>query len=125
MGDIRRYSCDCGYTTELFFGAGMGAFNMRGVKALFPREAGYIEEMSVAGKKVSFCTYNEIAHCPRCKSIFSVSGLTYNCEGDGETKVFQSKCETCGGDIDIIQETELSCPKCGRKMEGSVVGHWD
>lgn len=60
MGIIYQISCDCGYSKELFIGAGMVLYNIDDINKIFPSEK--LDEFNnyfIKNKVQSFTVKNE------------------------------------------------------------------
>jgi len=155
MGDVRLYSCRCGYEEELYVGYGMMYNNLNLIRRLIPEEIieAFDEEYS-AGNVLGFGIGNAVARCGECKRIFTVNAFSYrlkntlceenesadeNAEGDPEHNAdtndgeppfrevrYVGECPYCGGVCAKEDDIErIVCPKCKKKMYYQSIGHWD
>lgn len=124
MGEIKNYTCDCGYSKDFFAGAGMRALNMPLAKQFFEDELRQLED---AGLNItSTFLDNALAKCPACRALESISRVS--CEtSDGVSHIFvKDVCQACGQKMQVLEnEEDILCPKCGMRMKSMMVGNWD
>lgn len=125
MGEIRDYSCSCGYQKRIFAGAGLNGCDVNAIKLFFSRESVLFEQKRLAGGVKSYRLANTIVSCSHCKKIDSVPCFSY--QTDSEIHSFYKKeCSECGGPVIRIEDEEfVPCPECGLKMMYSKSGRWD
>lgn len=125
MGEIRDYSCSCGYQKRIFVGAGLNGCNLNAMKHVFPHESEIFEQERQAGKVWTYLLSNTIVICLHCKKLESVPCFTF--QTDSEIHSFYKKeCSECGGPVIRIEDEEfVPCPECGLKMMYSKSGRWD
>ncbi len=135
MGDMRGYSCKCGYEEELWIGCGFMAKDPDTVKRCIP-EDGYspFYEAYSEGKVPDFLLSMAIARCGSCKRIVSVNALSYTLppeisnspEAAPREARYIGACPRCGGEVNEEKDIErIRCPKCGGKMFYRIIGKWD
>lgn len=125
MGDIRKYFCKCGYEKELFAGGGLGGCNVSHIAKFFPEEVKAFQKERNEGRVRQYIMENEISYCERCQDIYALPVFSYK-RKDGYTCRFASACPVCGGSVVQMEDEEnIACPKCGKKMEYMVMGDWD
>ena len=125
MGEIRKYSCTCGYEEELCVGSGMNAINFAFVEQLFPEEYEELAKKKEAGENISFQLSNIIGNCQICKKLHAIAALRYTLP-DGKVTTVRKKCPIC--DVDVAVQTDedhIRCPKCGQMMTWQHAGLWD
>lgn len=126
MGDVRIYSCKCGYEEELYVGYGLMYNNLDLIRRLIPEEIveAFDEEYS-AGNVLSFGIYNAAARCGDCKRIFTANAFSYrlkNTLGEENESADENADSDTGQDSDTNdgeppQPREVryveECPYCG------------
>lgn len=126
MGEIRTYTCSCGYHSEVFIGSGLQSCNISAIKKHFSSEtlSEFLSERDL-GNIESFLMENVLATCTDCMSLFTVCGFMYKTK-DHTCHTFINSCPTCGRKPLIIQNPSLvPCPKCSQIMQFLPVGDWD
>ncbi len=124
MGEIKKYTCDCGYSVDFFSGAGMRALNGSLARNFFGEE---LERVEAEGTGiVSTFLDNALAKCPDCRELEGIARLTYR-TADGNSHMFlKDICQTCGRKMKVYENEEyILCPKCGETMKNVIVGNWD
>ncbi len=125
MGEIRRYFCKCGYQKDLFTGGGLGGCNIGMIANFFPKEAETFLKERNEGRVKRYIMENEISYCSHCQEILALPAFSYT-RKDGYTCHFESKCPACQGAVSRAGDEEnLTCPKCGSRMQYVAVGDWD
>lgn len=126
MGEIRKYTCSCGYEKDLFVGAGLQGVNINAVGNYFSEDAvNRFRELRECGEVRSYLLENAVISCTDCQELATVPYFHYEL-ADGEEKVFLSSCPACEKLTDgIINPDSVICPKCGREMEFVPIGDWD
>ena len=125
MGEIRDYSCSCGYQKRIFAGAGLNVCNLNAIKHFFPQEAVSFEQERQAGRVQSYLLSNTVVTCSHCKKIESVPFFTYQTESEMHA-FYKKECLECGGTVIRIEDEEsVPCPECGLQMIYSKNGSWD
>lgn len=126
MGEIRQYSCKCGYETdELNYGSGMMGCNTRLAEKVFPQEWQLFLEKKEKGVAEGFLLENAIVFCDKCKTYQSVISLIITYTDGTSQRIIKEKCPLCLSDSLSYVGEDLTCPKCNRKMDFSVCGNWD
>ena len=125
MGEIRVYSCKCGYQKKIFAGAGLNGCNRNAIKQIFPEEAIGFEQKRQAGAVLSYRLANTIVACASCKKLESVSCFSYQMQS-GEMFFYKKECSECGKTVQRIKDEEcVPCPECGLQMTYTQNGNWD
>lgn len=125
MGDIRKYTCMCGYEKEVFAGGGLAGCNIPHIANFFPEGAKALQKEREEGRIKRYLMENEISYCNQCREIQALPVFSYT-RKDGYTCRFESNCPVCGCSVSRAEDEEnLACPKCGKKMEYSITGDWD
>lgn len=125
MGDIRNYSCNCGYEERLYVGGGMNAINMRSILQMFPQEGEQLEAQKKIGQVGSYLMDHAVGTCKTCRRLYTVSRLSYEMQ-DGKVFCFIKPCPTCDSEVEVQEDIEnLVCPKCGKVMSYLPAGRWD
>ncbi len=120
MGEIRKYSCSCGYEEEVMAGAGYNAINREIIKCIFPRE--YEKH---ANDETDLFLENTLGICDNCKKLKAVATLIVR-RGDNEVARYYKKCGDCDSVVTLPATVEkVECPKCGKPMAYTTTGHWD
>lgn len=123
MGDIVHFSCDCGYSKELFLGGGMMSCNRMQISRFFPQEMSEFIKEYENGEIGSYCMETELAICKNCNELEAVEVFRYtNKKGLQE---FYKECKCCNNKVQIIKEDNVVCPKCEAILKKQIVGHWD
>ncbi len=148
MGDVRRYSCRCGYEAELRIGCGFMSNILDTIKRCIPEDGFAPFYKAYSAGEVSNCLMETvIARCGSCKQIVPVNALSYTLRSEinhspeteasdtiienGETPSprearYICACPVCGGEVDEEKDIErIRCPKCGGKMHYQEIGVWD
>lgn len=126
MGEIRKYTCSCGYEKELFTGAGLNGINCNMIARYLPEEAFRIfMERKNSGEVYTFLLENALICCAECRELAAVPYFHYELE-NGKKLEYLTACPSCGR-AKVYQEgpERVICPKCGGKMKYQVVGNWD
>ncbi len=144
MGDVRRYSCRCGYEAKLWIGCGFMSNHLDTIKRCIPEEgfAPFYKAYS-AGEVSDFFLETVIARCNSCKEIVPADVLSYTLKSGingspeaedrdnagkmpaGEAR-YICACPVCGGEVNEEKDIErIRCPKCGGKMYYQEIGNWD
>ncbi|MCM1023954.1 MAG: hypothetical protein NC395_07845 [Prevotella sp.] len=126
MGLILSCKCSCGYETELFCGAGLGAKNPSVIEKCVPEEvfADFSEKLT-EGRVSGYMLENKAAVCENCGELSSVSVFSYRLP-EGADAAYVTRCAECGGDVRILEDTgNIRCPKCGSVLTAAAAGHWD
>ena len=125
MGEIRDYSCSCGYEKRIFAGAGLNGCNLNVIKRFFSKEAEQFEAERQAKRVQSYLLKNAIVECPHCKKIESVPCFSYQ-TGEGTITFIKEECPDCGGKVNRLKDEEnVACPECGLQMTYNQSGNWD
>lgn len=125
MGEIRNYSCSCGYQKKIFAGAGLNGCNLNAIKRFFPEESERFEKERQAKRVQSYLLRNAIIKCPNCKKIETVPCFEYQTT-EGTITFMNEKCPDCGACVDRVEDDEnVTCPECGLKMNYNKTGEWD
>lgn len=125
MGACKLYKCRCGYEKKLMVGVGRGSQNLAIISRSVPEEvfADFSRE-DFNGRVLDFGMVNLIISCPSCRSLNTVTQFSYTLP-DNEVK-YIPVCPDCGESCQPLEDQEIiSCPKCNRKMNCSIAGHWD
>lgn len=126
MGEVRKYTCSCGYSKELPIGAGMMGVNVSSIKNNFPETA--LEEFlkeKEAGHITDYLNQNQLGICENCQSLIVASHLAYT-KQDGSKKHIINGCPECGNQFTLVNNPDdVSCPKCGKPLTYELTGHWD
>ncbi|MBQ6415916.1 MAG: hypothetical protein IJJ65_06665 [Butyrivibrio sp.] len=124
MGNIVKIRCkNCNIEQDIKIGAGIRFCNIEIIDILFNK--GMTQKLKNTldkNKGMTWFARNAAAWCPSCKKIVECGVLTLN-SADGKSGVYRSKCR-CGSEMNLLTE-DHACPICKRKMELTVVGHWD
>lgn len=124
MGQIRKYSCQCGYEKQAFTGAGMHGCNLRMIQRFFPEEA----DMLIREKErvKMYMLQNVLAECETCQKLFDVPQLLYQKEGEAQKACIMDVCPECEKPMTVREDIEnVKCPLCGKKMIYEIAGDWD
>lgn len=126
MGEIRKYTCSCGYGKDLFVGAGLQGVNSNAVARHFSADiVEAFQERRERGEVDAFLLENGIISCPDCRELSAVPYFHYQLHG-GEEKAFLSPCPGCGkSGMEVVDPDSVVCPECGQKMEFVPIGDWD
>ena len=125
MGEIRDYSCSCGYQKRIFAGGGMNGCNLNTIKHFFPEEAVAFEQEKAEGRVRSYLLSNTIVICSHCKKIEYVPCFSYRTESE-EFSFYKKECPECSGMVKRIEDEEnVPCPECGLRMIYTKNGSWD
>lgn len=126
MGEIRKYTCSCGYQKDLFVGAGLQGINISAIERFFSEDIVQpFKEQRSRDEVQSYLLENAIISCSGCKELFTVPFFHYELT-DGEQKCYITPCPVCQKPGDVITSAnKVPCPKCGCQMEFEATGHWD
>lgn len=126
MGEIRSYSCSCGYNQEIFLGGGLQSCSIPAIKKHFaPDTISEFIAQQDSGNVESYIMENILAECPDCTSLFTVPGFTYK-TNDNISHSFINSCPKCRKMPVIVEDTsQVVCPKCGQIMQFISTGNWD
>lgn len=125
MGEIRAYTCKCGYQKELFTGGGLGGCNIEHIAKFFPEAVKAFLKEREEGRVKWYIMENEISYCDQCREVQALPAFSYT-RKDGYTCHFESSCPVCAGTVTRADDEEnLTCPRCGKKMTYEVTGDWD
>lgn len=126
MGQIRKYTCSCGHEQELPIGAGLMGVNTEHIKRSFPEDAVALFQKELdAGNVSNYINENQLGHCPHCGKLIVAPHFHYQL-ADGTEKHFIQTCPDCGNPFTLINDPDdVTCPKCGSKMEFEDAGSWD
>ncbi len=124
MGNIEKIRCkNCNIEQDVMTGAGMRYCNIEIIDILFDKEmTKKLKNTLDKNKGMTWFARNAAAWCPSCKKIVECGVLTLK-TADGKSGIYRSKC-SCGSELQLLTEEHI-CPICKRKMEVTVVGHWD
>lgn len=126
MGEVRKYSCSCGYSEELPIGVGMMGMNVMMIRQTFPEDS--LAEFLREKENENIETYvnkNQLGLCTHCQSLIVVPHLQYTLK-DGTEKHLIRTCPNCGKEFSLINNPDdVPCPKCGKTMTSEDVGLWD
>ncbi len=125
MGEIRKYTCTCGYETDLRAGGGLAGCNIGMIANFFPKETEALVKERNEGRVKRYVMENEISYCNNCQEMMALPAFSYT-RKDGYTCHFGSRCPLCAGELTQVEDEESpACPKCGKKMRYFVLGDWD
>ncbi len=124
MGIIRDYKCKCGYKATIFEGVGMMGCNRTMIAQFFPDEAEIFEQLYQNRQISSYVLKNVTVSCMTCKKIESVACFTYKTNSDTKIHI-KDKCVDCGNKMNVVNEENITCPKCGLAMNYVDAGVWD
>lgn len=125
MGEIRNYSCSCGYQKKIFAGSGLNGCNLNAIKRFFPEEAEQFEVERQANRVQSYLLGNAVVECPDCKKLETVPCFSYQ-TAEGTMTFIKEACPDCGKRMNRVEEEEsATCPECGLRMTYTKVGEWD
>ena len=125
MGEIRNYTCKCGYTKDIFRGVGFMAHSLTGLDNLFPEEVKLIRQEQEKGNEIYFFSDNIVTVCPKCKELRNVARLKYQLSDGVKRETFIENCDSCGEKTIAVMSEAISCPRCGKPMEHRYAGNWD
>jgi Zn finger protein HypA/HybF involved in hydrogenase expression len=124
LGDIYKISSDCGYSKDLFLGAGLASINIKTVNRVFSAEKRKdFDNHFNKGEVQSFTIMNEACYCDKCEDIMAIAVLKVQLTDNSEFDIIND-CPNCGNKIQI-QNNVYICPKCNKEMTIKKVGHWD
>lgn len=124
MGEIRKYSCECGYEQDAFVGAGLNGRNAYMISRFFPDEA----EQLLSKKELlqMYLLKNALAECENCKKLVILPQFVYQKKGSEEIQSLIKECPDCKEAVLVHEDIEnVQCPKCRRRLEYRVTGNWD
>lgn len=125
MGQIKQYSCKCGYEKRVFAGGGLFGCNVKHIAKFLPEEVVQFQKEREEGRVKSYIMENELFSCSTCQEIMELPVFSYK-RKDGYTCRFQKNCPDCGGAVSVQEDEENpACPKCGLRMRYEVLGDWD
>lgn len=126
MGEIRKYTCSCGYEKELFTGAGLQGININTISRYISAEAlKLFLKKKERGEVSLFLLENALVLCPECLELSAVPYFHYELT-DGQQQIFLPSCPLCARtDLQIQNPEHIRCPKCSNTMEYRTVGNWD
>lgn len=126
MGEIRKYTCECGYETELPVGVGMMGMNMQAIQRVYPEDmlTDFLKEKEKENIE-SYVNKNQLGICTHCNTLVIAPNLTYTLK-DGTEKQLIGTCPECGKEFSPVSDMDdVHCPKCGKKMASETAGRWD
>lgn len=126
MGDIRKYSCECGYEEEVYVGAGFSGVNLTVIERIFPEAIKDFIPDREKGIIKCYLLDNAVFECLSCKRIFTGARFSYEFTDGKKVVHYKKDCEICGHEGKLIfDENHIQCPKCGKVMKYQEVGLWD
>lgn len=119
------YNCGCGYSEQLFVGAGLYARDLDKIEKCVPADI-FSEFMKLydTGTLKSLFTRSVIISCPQCERLRTVSEV--KCvNSENRTVRFTADCPECGEKCSPKRKPdEIPCPKCGQRLKYFISGHW-
>lgn len=125
MGEIKKYSCKCGYTEEIHVGMGLFSLNTKRMEKIFKADYEKALQKQTNGQASRIYMKNAIVECKKCKKIFNLPELVVRNLDDTYEYYLNTVCSTCGEVVYKCDEEEVACPVCGIEMDVEVIGNWD
>lgn len=125
MGDIYKANCSCGWNTELFLGSGMNATNVRFIQNyLNEKDANEFIDSFEKGLIKTFELSNIPYYCKEQQTVGSISKLTYQLH-NGQVIDIIGESQASENEIQTLQNDDIFCPICHKKVILEQTGHWD
>lgn len=127
MGKVYALSCNqCGYENTVSVGGGMMSKNPDMISHSLRGEDLEIWQQLLGSQQIQdFSGVKNLTYCKTCGKLEAVFQVEIE-KKDGETVLLGSACETCGQELQSINEEGIiSCPKCHIPLKKEMQGLWD
>ncbi|MCI7595782.1 MAG: hypothetical protein MSS92_06150 [Lachnospiraceae bacterium] len=140
MGEIRKYSCICGYSQELFEGSGILSSSSAVIERLFPEAYKEFQTLQKSGQLRHWGIVQRPSLCPACRELCTMPVLLLETTAEGKKEYPKGLCPKCNEALippeydapkedqtepAVFPRTSILCPKCHRPMKLQCIGHWD
>ncbi len=125
MGDLKRFSCTCGYSEELAIGVGIKAIRDEYIQEAFPDRVDEIKSGREAGTIQSAIVAKRLGVCLSCRKLVTVTCLEI-AYSDGHQEIVKQGCPDCKSAVTTMDpDSPIECPSCGSIMTVEDIGNWD